>query len=62
MKKFITVLLCILLTLTGCSAISSDAETEPSPVIENSEDEEIEYVSKIKKEDCALCGKQEGSQ
>ena len=44
MKKFITVLLCILLTLTGCSAISSDAETEPSPVIENSEDEEIEYV------------------
>ena len=62
MKKFITVLLCILLTLTGCSAISSDAETEPSSVIENSKDEEIEYTSKIKKEDCALCGKQEGSQ
>ena len=62
MKKFITVLLCILLTLTGCSAISSDAETEPSLVIENSEDKEIEYTSKIKKEDCALCGKQEGSQ
>lgn len=52
--KRITLLLCILLVLVGCSsAKANDTGYQPSYV--EDEKEEIAYISKIKKEECALC-------
>lgn len=56
MKKLITLLLCALLLLSGCSNTeTSDAKEQSHYTPE--EKEEIVYTSKITKDECALCSK-----
>ena len=56
MKKLITLLLCILLVLSGCAkpeASDTKEQTNYTP----KEKEEVIYTSKIKKDNCYLCSK-----
>ena len=56
MKKLITLLLCILLVLSGCAKPeTSDTNTQTNYTPK--EKEEFIYTSKIKKESCYLCSK-----
>lgn len=61
MKKTILILMCFALLFTGCSApIQADNEPENETyLVEESEEPEIEFTSKIQPEECMICGDSE---
>lgn len=61
MKKTILIFMCFALLFTGCSA-PKKADNEPESenhLIEESEEPEIEFTSKIQSDECMLCGDSE---
>lgn len=56
MKKLLTLLLCAMLVLSGC-ANNETSDTKGQSHYSPDEKEEINYTSKITKEDCFLCSK-----
>lgn len=57
MKRIVGILLCIMLSLSGCTK----APESNAAVSSSKETEEIVYVSQITKENCVLCANQEKS-
>lgn len=53
MKRRLVILLCAILALSGCAK----APVTDTPNTSSEQKEEVSYISKIQKEDCALCSK-----
>ena len=61
MKKYILILICLSLLFAGCSAQGQNENISENEniMVEESEKPEIEFTSKIKSDECMLCGDSE---
>lgn len=61
MKKYILILMCLSLLFAGCSAQGQNENITENEniVVEESKEPEIEFTSKIKSDECMLCGDSE---